>query len=478
MSVVTPYVPSFITVHLGPPASNAENVTVSFSDYIKNVASSEIFPTWEESAIVANVYAQVSFALNRIYLEFYPSQGYNFNITNSTAVDQSFHKGRNIFDNISRAVDELFNDYIRRPGFVEPLAAKYCNGTTTTCDGLSQWGSQALAEQGYNSVEILRNYYGDNIELVQDAPVMGVRASYPGAPLRLGSTGPDVLVIQSSLNRISQNYPAIPKINPANSIFDENTENAVRKFQSIFNLTQDGIVGKSTWYKLVTLYVGINKLGELESEGQRFFGLPLEYPDAISEGNQGEKVFTLQYMLSLLAEFYQNLPFLEITGKFEEATKNAVVTFQNNNGLPQTGVVDDVTWNAIYRDFIGVVDTVFLANQQNMIPASPFPGVTLKEGSTGESVTELQQYLNAISLTITSITPMPVTGTFDAATTRAVRQYQEAYGLPVTGEVDQAVWNSIINSYKDVISAVTTSPRQYPGRVLKLGSRDAAPLGR
>ena len=478
MPTVIPYIPEYITVHLGPPGSNAQNVPVSFPDYIKNVASSEIYPTWDESAIVANIYAQVSFALNRVYLEFYTSQGYNFQITNSTAYDQSFQNGRNIFENIERLVDELFDDYIRRVGFVEPLAAKYCNGTTVTCEGLSQWGSQNLAEQGYNSVQILRYYYGDNIELVQDAPVDGVRASYPGTPLRRGSTGPNVFVIQTSLNRISQDYPLNPKINPVNGIFDEATENAVKRFQSIFRLTQDGIVGRATWYKLVMLYTGVNKLAELESEGQRFFGLPMEYPDAISQGNRGEKVSLLQYMLSVLAEFYPNQPFLEITGVFEETTKNAVLAFQKNNQLPQTGVVDAATWDLLYRQFIGIVDNVFLENSANVITAAPFPGVVLHTGLSGPSVTQLQQYLNAISLTYPTITPVAVDGVFGAQTEQAVREYQTTFSLPVTGQVDRETWNSIINTYKDVVSAATTSPRQFPGYILALGSKDETVLRR
>lgn len=186
---VTPYVPQYITVHLGAPSAAAENVTVSFPEYVKNVASSEIYPTWEPAAIRANILAIISFALNRVYTEYYPSRGYPFNITASTAYDQKFIKGRNIFENISQMVDEIFNSYIRRTGFVEPLAAKFCNGTTTTCDGLSQWGSQAMAEQGADSVTILRNYYGDNIEIVNNAPVMGIRSSYPGTPVRLGDRG-------------------------------------------------------------------------------------------------------------------------------------------------------------------------------------------------------------------------------------------------------------------------------------------------
>ena len=190
MPVIFPYIPRTITVHLGAPDQAAENVTVSFPDYVKNVASSEIYPTWEPAAIRANVLAIVSFALNRVYTEFYPSRGYDFQITSTTAYDQKFIRGRDVFQPISQVVDEFFDDYIRRAGFVEPLSAKFCNGTTTKCDGLSQWGSQELAQAGYNFMDILRRYYGSDIELVTDAPVRDLAGSYPGAPLRRGDFGP------------------------------------------------------------------------------------------------------------------------------------------------------------------------------------------------------------------------------------------------------------------------------------------------
>ena len=227
MPTVIPYVPQRITVHLGAPSADAENVTVSFPDYVKNVASSEIYPTWEESALRANILAIVSFALNRVYTEFYRSRGYDFDITSSTAYDQFFVKGRSFFANVARLVDDLFNSYLRRPGFVEPLAAKFCNGTTVTCEGLSQWGSQNLAQQGYNSVEILRSYYGD-VEIVSDAPIQNYTSSYPGIPLRRGSIGPNVVVVQVELNRISQNYPAIPKIPSVDGIFGGGPGHLVR----------------------------------------------------------------------------------------------------------------------------------------------------------------------------------------------------------------------------------------------------------
>lgn len=354
--IVTPYVPQRITVHLGPPSSNAENVTVSFSDYVKNVASSEIYPTWDESALRANILAIVSFALNRVYTEFYRSRGYDFDITSSTAYDQYFVKGRAFFENISRLVDELFNDYLRRPGFVEPLAAKFCNGTTVTCEGLSQWGSQNLAQQGYNSTQILRSYYG-NVETVLNAPIRGIMSSYPGTPLRVGSTGPNVVVVQASLNRISQNYPAIPKIPAVDGIYGSRTEASIRAFQRIFGLTPDGIVGPATWYELVRLYAGVNSLSELRSQGQQFYAINWSPPNALQSGDTGEKVRQLQYMLSVLSAYIADIPPLSVDGIYGPATRSAVISAQRRFRLPETGVVDAATWDEIYDQFSGIENT-------------------------------------------------------------------------------------------------------------------------
>lgn len=356
--VVIPYVPEFITVHLGPASQSAENVTVSFPDYIKNVASSEIYPTWELSALRANILAQISFALNRVYTEYYVSRGYPFQITSTTVTDQKFIKGRNIFDNIDRLVDDIFNDYIRPQGFVEPLAAKFCNGTTVTCDGLSQWGSQELAQQGLDSMAILRRYYGNDIELVVEAPVQGLQNSYPGSPLRRGAAGPDVVVVQTELNRIGQNYPAIPKIQPVDGVFGQQTEEAVRRFQEIFGLTADGVVGKATWYRLVSLYVGVNRLSELVSEGQRMFGIPFQAPQAVSEGSPRNQVLMVQYFLSILAQFDPLIPFVTLDGIYGPATRQAVRSFQTAQGIPVTGTVDTATWNALYSAFEGIDVTV------------------------------------------------------------------------------------------------------------------------
>ena len=363
MATVLPYVPQRITVHLGTPNSNAQNVTVSFSDYVKNVASSEIYPTWDESALRANILAITSFALNRVYTEFYRSRGYDYDITNSTAFDQYFVNGRSFFDNVSRLVDELFDDYLRRPGFVEPLAAKFCNGTTVTCEGLSQWGSQNLAEQGYTSTEILNSYYGD-VEIVTNAPIQGITSSYPGTPLRRGTTGPSVVTVQSSLNRISQSYPAIPKIPIVDGIFGSRTEAAVRKFQEVFNLTPDGFVGPATWYALVRIYVAVTRLAELRSQGQRFYANSWATTDPIQQGDTGVKVEHLQYMLSVLSAYIPEIPPVNIDGIFGNATRAAVIAAQRRFDLPQTGIVDFQTWDEIYDQFSGIENTT-LRGEEN-----------------------------------------------------------------------------------------------------------------
>ena len=404
MPTVIPFVPQNITVHLAGPDTPAANVTIPFSDYVKNVASSEIYPTWEESALRANILAIVSFALNRVYTEFYRSRGYDFDITSSTAIDQAFVNGRSYFENISRIVDELFNDYLRRPGFVEPLAAKFCNGTTVTCEGLSQWGSQNLALQGLNSTQILRSYYG-NVEIVNDAPIMGLTSSYPGTPLRRGSAGPNVVVIQVALNRISQNYPAIPKLATVDGIFGSRTEASVRAFQEIFGLTPDGIVGKATWYALVRLYTAVTRLSELRSQGQQFYSVNWEYPDALVQGARGEKVRLLQYMLAVLAEYIDEIPTVTIDGIFGPATAETVRATQRWLGLPVTGTVNAVTWDEIYDQYSGIENTTLrngetfptqtgtnsgTINRNRYARSSTmtqYPGETLQNGSR-DSVTQ------------------------------------------------------------------------------------------
>ena len=396
MPTITPYVPQRITVHLGAPNSNAENVTVSFSDYVKNVVSSEIYPTWDESALRANILAIVSFALNRVYTEFYRSRGYDFDITSSTAYDQFFVNGRSYFTNVARLVDDLFNDYLRRPGFVEPLAAKFCNGTTVTCEGLSQWGSQNLAKQGYNSTQIIRSYYGD-VEIVTDAPIRGITSSYPGIALRRGFSGPSVVVIQAALNRISQNYPAIPKISPVDGIFGAQTETAVRRFQEVFDLDPDGVVGKATWYAIVRIYTAVTSLSELRSQGQRFYSISWATTNPISRGDTGVKVEHLQYMLSVLSAYIPEIPPLTVDGIFGSATENAVLAAQRRFGLPQTGVVNAETWDEIYDQFSGI-ETISWRNPESFPFTSALVGGNNPRNRYSRTSTMTQFPGNALSM--------------------------------------------------------------------------------
>lgn len=386
---VTPYIPQYITVHTAPAGQPGENVTVSFSDYIKNVASSEIYPTWREAALRANILAQVSFALNRVYTEYYPSRGYDFDITGSTVNDQRFIPGRSTFENVDRLVDELFTTYIRRTGFVEPLAAKFCNGTTVTCDGLSQWGSENLAQQGYTTMQILRRYYGDNIELVSNAPIRDIQYSYPGTPIQRGATGDYVTVIQNILNRISRSYPAIPRI-PEDGVFGGQTEDAVRVFQRIFNLTEDGIVGQATWYQLVSLYVGVTRLAELVSEGQTYTYIqPPQVGVTLREGSVGVAVSALQYLLSIVGQFNDNIPVLTIDGVFGPGTRNAVIAAQQALGLPADGVVGSRTWLRIYEEYLGIANTALASVDlptgsqaiRDAVIFRRFPGYDLTYGS-------------------------------------------------------------------------------------------------
>lgn len=257
-------VPEYIIVHDGVPTdSSAQNYWVRYKDYIKNVASSEIYATWSDAAIRANILAIMSFTLNRVYTEWYRNKGYDFTITSSTAFDHKWINGRNIFENISRIVDEMFGNYLSRPNVKQPILTQYCDGQRVTCPNwMSQWGSQYLGEQGYSTIEILRNYYGNSIYINTAEEISGVPYSWPGSDLTVGSRGQKVLQMQEQLNRIAQAYPALPII-AEDGIFGPATEDSVRTFQSIFGLPATGIVDYPTWYKISEIYVGVSRIGEL-----------------------------------------------------------------------------------------------------------------------------------------------------------------------------------------------------------------------
>lgn len=456
-----PTIPETITVHLGPPDSDAENVTLPFLDYIANVASSEIYPTWPESAIRANLYAQVSFALNRVYTEYYRSQGYDFDITNATSNDQSFVNGRVVFDNIRELAGELFNNYIRRTGSIEPLFAQYCNGTTVTCAGLSQWGTVSLAEEGYTPYEILTYYYGDNIELINDAPLAGNEGSAPSFALRVGSTGDEVRTAQIRLNRISSNFPSIPKILATDGIFAEDTEAAVRRFQEVFNLTPDGIIGKNTWYTIQNIYIGVKRLNSLNSEGITLNEVTRQYPGALQEGSVGDGVRNLQYFLAYLSQFYDTIPAPLIDGSFGTSTREAVEAAQRTFGLSIDGVVGELTWNAIVNAYLGIVRTIPVEYVEGV--AIPYGGIPLRIGSESDSVRLLQEYLNYISLSFPEIPAVSVTGYFGPRTQEAVIAFQNLNGLTPNGLVASTTWNAIIELYESLFQGNRLGEGQYPG---------------
>ncbi len=457
----TPTIPETITVHLGAPSAQAQNVTVPFIDYVMNVASSEIYPTWPENALRANMYAQISFALNRIYTQYYRSRGYDFDITNSTTIDQSFVNGRDIFDNIREIAGEIFNSYIRRQGSIEPLFAAYCDGVEVNCNGLSQWGSVELANQGLTPYEILTTYFGNDIDIVTDVPVQGIDVRVPEFPLRVGSVGDDVRTVQIRLNRISQNYPAIPKIVQTDGIFVEDTEAAVRAFQEIFNLTPDGVVGRATWFAIQAIYAGVKRLNELDSEGIRLEEITKQYPQLLQLGSTGIGVRSLQYYLSFLSNYYNTIPAVDIDGTFGEATRAAVVDLQNTFGLVPDGIVGPATWEAMYRAYLGIVGTV--PEEYVVSGTIPFPGVVLRQGSDSVSVRILQEYLNRISATYSAIPPVTPTGYFGSRTEQSVRAFQQQFGLEVTGVVDALVWTAIADLYSDLLASDNVQDGQYPG---------------
>ena len=456
------FIPEEITVHLGAASDvSAQNVTVPFVDYIKNVASSEIYPTWPESALRANIYAQISFALNRIYTEYYPSRGYDFDITSSTASDQSFVYGRDIFDNISLIVDEIFDDYIRRQGNIEPLFAQYCDGVNVTCDGLSQWGSVSLAESGLGPYDILTSYYGNDIDIVNDAPIMNIDESYPEIPLELGFSGNDVKTLQIRLNRVSNNYPSIPKIYPVDGIFGESTDAAVRQFQRVFGLTVDGRVGKATWYQLLRIYGGVKKLSELRSEGITQAEIELAYPESIVFGDANEYVSIVQYMLNVIAENNPAIPSVTRDGIFGEMTREAVIAFQKEYGLPVNGEINEDTWNAMFRVYRGIVLALPEYYGENGI--APYPGIVLTLGVQGNGVRLLQTYLNELSAVYPEIQTVNVTDVYSADTQAAVRAFQELFGYDVTGNVNALVWDAIADAAADIRAGYRRDEGQYPG---------------
>lgn len=255
-------IPEYIIVHDGVPQdSTAPNYWVRYKDYIKNVASCEIYSTWPEATIYANVLVIMSFTLNRVYTEWYRNQGYDFTITSSTAYDQKWIYGRNVNENVDYLVDTIFANYLSRPGVRQPIFTSYCDGKRVTCSGLSQWGSKYLGDEGYSAIDIIRYYYGNDMYINTAEVISGIPSSWPGYDLTIGSSGEKVRQMQTQLNRIARNYPAIPTI-IADGIYGQATADAVRIFQGIFNLPQTGVTDYATWYEISEIFVGVTRISE------------------------------------------------------------------------------------------------------------------------------------------------------------------------------------------------------------------------
>lgn len=437
-----PTIPDYITVHLGEPDdTSARNVRVPFIDYIKNVASSEIYPTWPETSIRANIYAQISFALNRIFTEYYRSRGYDFDITSSTRFDQKFIDGRDYFDTISQIVDDVFNDYIVRQGFVEPLLAKYCDGIRVVCDGLSQWGTVELSQEGFTPYEILQYYYGDDINIVFNAPTSSVLPSYPGVALRIGSAGEDVRTIQRQLNRIGMNYPAVTPVLEPNGLFDRNTETAVENFQQIFNLTQDGIVGKATWYRIKSIYNAVKRLSELNSEGLTLDEVDRIFSTSLRLGDSGPQVRVIQYYLNVLAFFDNSIPFPSTDGVFDKQTEDSVRAFQRQAGLDPDGIVGRETWIAVVDRYDQIYNSIPEGYAEGV--GTIYPGFILAEGQSGEEVRILQTLINRAAENYSYIPTVTVDGVYGPSTAQAVQAIQSNNGLTVNGITGALTWATI-----------------------------------
>ena len=463
-------IPTHITVHLGRPNESARNVTVSFRDYIANVASSEVYPTWPEQALRANIHCQISLALNRIYTEWYPSRGYNFNITGSPGYDQAYVHGRTVFDVMVRLTDDIFSTFIRKTGTVNPYFSEYCDGKTVSCPGLKQWGTVTLAEQGRSALSILRYYYGNDVEVIRTSNIASIPESYPGSPVRRGDRGPSVFTLQRQLNRITKDYPFFGTLTP-DGIFGEQMAETVKRFQRQFSLTADGAVGRQTWYKISYIYVSVKDLAELTSEGETASGVLSDGTwggTVLRTGSRGGAVEQLQFWLNTISQYVASIPSVSVDGSFGSRTAAAVRAFQRRYGLAVDGVVGEATWNAIYAQFFSI-------QSDNGTP-NAYPGTALRQGDEGQNVRLVQFWLKIARTVYAALNNPTVDGQFGAATKRAVEAFQRYFGLTADGVVGRTTWNKLREVYTDIANdllAERLRPGEFPG-VLRRGASGRA----
>ena len=446
MAVRYPIVPNNITVHLGAPDKYARDITVPFTDYIANVASSELYPTWPKNALIANIYTIISFAMNRIYNEWYRSKGYNFDITSLPAYDQTYTENRSTYENINNIVEDIFNNYVVKGNQVQPYFTSYCDGRVTTCDGLSQWGSVTLANQGKSPLDILKYYYGNDIKIKYDAPVGDAKEGFPGDDVGLGYAGNPVLAIQRDLKRIRKNYPAIPNITSDLGIYDEETEAAVKKFQEIFNLPVTGVVDKGTWYKIKYVYNSVLKLADLYSEGLTENDVTFRYADELKYGDTGIEVEYIHYFLDALAFLDPDIPRLPTNSIYTNNTESIVKAFQEKYKLPVTGIFTYSDWTMLKNAYRTILKS-FPKEYQNFIDEL-YPDYFLTRGMSGNDVRRFQKFLLAICRFDKSIPGVRVNGIFDELTEKSVMKIQQDYGFDINGIVGPLLWRKVVELAK------------------------------
>ena len=406
-------IPKNITVHLGKPAASARNVTVSFRDYIANVASSEVYPTWP---------------------------------------------------------DDIFNTYIRKTGTVNPYYSEYCDGKSVTCPGLKQWGTVTLANQGRNALQILKYYYGNDIEIIRTSNIQSIPQSYPGSPIRQGDSGTAVFTLQRQLNRITKDYPFLGLLT-VDGVFGAKMAATVRAFQKQFNLTADGVVGRQAWYKISYIYVSVKDLAELTSEGEVSSGTLSDGTwggTVLRTGSTGSAVEQLQFWLNTLAQYESSIPSLTVDGVYGTGTANTVRAFQRKYGLTVDGVVGRDTWTELYDQFRSI-------QSDNGTP-NAYPGTALREGASGQNVRLVQFWLKIARTVYSNLNNITVDGKFGSATTAAVKRFQTYFGLTSDGVVGRTTWNKLYEVYNDIANKLLSSslrPGEYPG-VLRKGSSGTA----
>ena len=446
MAIKYPVIPEEITVHLGKPDEAASNITVPFVDYISNVASSELYPTWPTNSLKANILAIVSFAMNRIYNEWYHTKGYSFDITSSPIYDQTYIPNRSIYENINNIVTDAFNDYVYKEGQIQPYFTRYCDGRKTTCNGLSQWGTVTLANQGKNPLQILKNYYGNDVNIKYNAPIGGSTVSYPGYEVGLGDVGNPVRAIQRDLKRIKLNYPAIPAITGEDGAYDSSTEDAVKKFQEIFSLPITGIVDKATWYRIKYIYNSVKKLSDIYSEGLSPEEADFSFKDVVKYRDTGIEVEFIHYYLGAIAFLDNDIPNLKTNSVYNDNTKTMVLVFQNKYGLPATGEVTYTDWNLLKTTYDKLLKTI--PSEYSEYANELYPGYFLSKGMTNNDVLRLQRFLLKICRYDKSIPGVRVNGVFDDLTESSIRKIQNDYNIIETGLVGPLSWEKIVELSK------------------------------